>query len=165
MGSRVYSVAVGRTTGVFTRWSDVLAATRGYSGAVFRKCTSEEDARGFLRLCVTACGTLHVNAQQLWHGSTLLACLDGPGQYAAERHALQLCERHLPRDAQVTLLVDTPWCLQLKHAHPGLCVKPSATAVRIMQARAAARNINGEAAGVVQERGTNSGPSGGTVQR
>lgn len=45
---KYYAVANGFQTGIFTDWAEVTAAVSGYSGAVYRKFESKEDAEAWL---------------------------------------------------------------------------------------------------------------------
>lgn len=44
---KYYAVQVGRTTGVYSSWSQVQAATSGYSGAVYKSFSSPAEAQSF----------------------------------------------------------------------------------------------------------------------
>ena len=43
-----YAVAVGRKTGIYNNWNDCLAQVDKYSGAVYKKFKSKEDANNFI---------------------------------------------------------------------------------------------------------------------
>uniref|UniRef100_A0A0X3NWH0 ribonuclease H n=1 Tax=Schistocephalus solidus TaxID=70667 RepID=A0A0X3NWH0_SCHSO len=43
-----YAVAVGRKTGVFTKWSECQEQITGFSGAIYKKFNTESEAKSFL---------------------------------------------------------------------------------------------------------------------
>ena len=44
-----YAVAKGRTTGICMTWSECQERVKGYSGAVYKKFDTKEEAEGFIR--------------------------------------------------------------------------------------------------------------------
>ena len=48
MAKWVYAVAKGHQTGVFMSWEECRAQVNGYTGAVFKKFTSPDEAQAFI---------------------------------------------------------------------------------------------------------------------
>jgi ribonuclease HI len=46
-----YAVRKGRKIGIFSNWSDCLAAVKGFSGAIYKGFETEEDAQTWLNNC------------------------------------------------------------------------------------------------------------------
>jgi ribonuclease HI len=43
-----YAVGKGRTTGIFTTWTECQESVKGFSGAMFKKFDTKGDAEGFI---------------------------------------------------------------------------------------------------------------------
>jgi len=44
-----YAVSKGRTTGIFLTWAECQEKVKGYSGAIYKKFDTKEEAEGFIR--------------------------------------------------------------------------------------------------------------------
>lgn len=45
---KYYAVKAGKTTGIFTNWDDTKASVNGFSGAVYKRFTTEKEALDYL---------------------------------------------------------------------------------------------------------------------
>lgn len=64
MAKKFYAVLKGHKVGIFTTWAACQLSTKGYSGAVFKSFTTQEEADEYLGNTVTSPGTSPKNSIQ-----------------------------------------------------------------------------------------------------
>lgn len=64
MAKKLYAVLKGHKVGIFSTWAACQAATKGYSGAIFKSFATKEEADAYLGNTSTAPGTLPAKSTQ-----------------------------------------------------------------------------------------------------
>ncbi len=67
MAVKYYAVAVGKKTGIYTKWDECKAMVHGFPGAVYKSFKTPEEAEAFLKSAPARGGEVHAKgaAQQM----------------------------------------------------------------------------------------------------
>lgn len=64
MAVKYYAVAVGKKTGIYTKWDECKAMVHGFPGAVYKSFKTPEEAEAFLKSAPARAGEAHAGSVQ-----------------------------------------------------------------------------------------------------
>ena len=64
MAVKYYAVAVGKKTGIYTKWDECKAMVHGFHGAVYKSFKTPEEAEAFLKSAPARAGEAHAGSVQ-----------------------------------------------------------------------------------------------------
>lgn len=87
MAVKYYAVAVGKKTGIYTKWDECKAMVHGFPGAVYKSFKTPEEAEAFLKSAPARAGEAHAGSVQ--QKATPGAAQQKAAQGAAQQKATQ----------------------------------------------------------------------------